>query len=332
MSEAQLATPPSVPMEEWGRRLTDAVRAALDAGDLERALRLVREGDGQARSLAAEYFLMFKGLLGTAQVIFDALLERPADGAAEVVHDFRRSFTTAMNGAFDDVAEAVPPASGDLAEEVRGTGALLARALARFQEGQRALAGAAERAIEAGDVAGALRVLEEKESRQFVLMHDELIRFFAESMACVHRSGGSDELMRFHIVVAEGQRAGIDKWEELPPADLARVFAFLLKQHMGQMQVREEADHFVLDQTLCGSGGRLIASGAYEGPGALPMVTEPAALTAGRSEFPVYCTHCPGWNAVAPEQWYGHPHVRYPDPARPDGGCTLHIPKYRSAR
>jgi hypothetical protein len=331
MSESERATPPSVPVEEWGRRLTDTVRAAIDAGDLGRALQLVREGDGQARSLAKEFTLMFKGLLGTSQVIFDVLRAESTDGAAQLVHEFRSNFAEAMNGSFEASAVLVPPVS-DLADEVQGTVSLQAVAQTRFDEGQRALAESVERALEAGDVGEALRALEEKVSRQFLPMHDALIRFFAESMALVQRNGGPDELLRFHLAAADGQRAGIDAWEALPVAEFARVFAFLLKQHMGQLEVREEADRFVLDQALCGSGGRLIASGAYVGPAALPMTENSPALTAGRPEFPVYCTHCPGWNAVAPQQWYGHPHVEYADPARPDGGCTLHILKQRPPR
>ncbi|MET0765190.1 MAG: hypothetical protein ABWY29_10015 [Blastococcus sp.] len=329
MSESQLATPPSVPVEEWGRRLTDAVRAALDEGDLDGALRLVREGDGQARNLATEYFLMFKGLLGTARAIVDVLLEGPTDGLPVLFHDFRTRFADAVNGAFGDITGVLPPMSDDPAAEVDGTWALLTLGLSRFEDGQRALAATVERAIEAGDVAEARRALDEKVSRQYLPMHDSLIRFFADAMAWVHRRGGADELLRFQLAVAQGQRVGIDRWEALPVADFARTFAFLLKQHMGQLEVREEDDRFVFDQALCGSGGRLIAAGAYEGPGALPMVEDAPALNAGRPSFPVYCTHCPGWNAVAPEQWYGHAHVEYPDPARPTGGCTLHILKNR---
>ena len=42
----------TVPVKEWGRRLSDALRTALESGDLGTARRLALEGDGQARSLA----------------------------------------------------------------------------------------------------------------------------------------------------------------------------------------------------------------------------------------------------------------------------------------
>jgi hypothetical protein len=333
MTDAQVTTPPPVPVEEWGRRLTDAVRAALDAGDLERGLRLVREGDGQARSLATEYFFMFKGLLVTTRVIIDTLLAEPADGLPSLLNGFRRDFATAMNRSFDGYGVAVVPAAADdPATEAEATTELLDEGLSRFERGQRALAAGIEQAIEAGDVPGARRAVDEKVDRQFRPMHDAMIRFFADSMGWVHRRRGHEGLLRFQLVLAEGQRVGIDRWEAMPVDEFARTFVFLLKQHLGEMEVREEADHFVIDQSLCGSGGRLIASGAYEGPSALPMVEGPSPLTAGRAEFPAYCTHCPGWNAMAPEQWYGHPHVEYPDPARPDGSCLLHIPKARPNR
>ena len=59
----------AVPIEEWGRRLTDALGAALESGDLKLARRLALEGDGQARSLAKEYTLMYRGLGITIRVM-----------------------------------------------------------------------------------------------------------------------------------------------------------------------------------------------------------------------------------------------------------------------
>src|SRR3972149_1080628 len=55
------ASLPAPAPSEWGRRLSDRLRAALDAGDLGTARRLALEGDGQARSLEKEYVLMYRG-------------------------------------------------------------------------------------------------------------------------------------------------------------------------------------------------------------------------------------------------------------------------------
>ena len=70
---------PPVPMSEWGRRLSDAIREALDRGDLASARRLALEGDGQARSLEKEYALMYKGLGITIRVLLAQLRDSCAE-------------------------------------------------------------------------------------------------------------------------------------------------------------------------------------------------------------------------------------------------------------
>jgi hypothetical protein len=146
----------------------------------------------------------------------------------------------------------------------------------------------------------------------------------------VLRHFGAGELYRFHRETAERQRAGFEKWERLTPAEFAQATAFLLKQHMGSLEVREDEEKFTIEQTLCGSGGRLKLAGAYSGPEALPFVEGPGPLTAGQERFAVYCSHCPIWNSVASIEWFGRPHWVFENPSRPDGSCTLHIYKRRA--
>jgi hypothetical protein len=330
MSARREGTAATVPMAQWGRRLSDAVRAALDAGDVVSALRLVRDGDGQTRSLTKEYSLMFRGLGITVRVILEALQTSkdttPGAGASGVVHEFRDGFIRTMEQVWGDA----PPRAetvGSLDDEARACVALLEFGEQRFDAEQRGLAEQVASALEAGQVHRARELLDRKESGQFVPLHDQLIRMMAESMAFVHAERGSEGLLQFHLDVAQGQRAGFDKWEALSARDLAHTFTFLLKQHMGTVEVREEPDRFVLEQELCGSGGRLITGGAYAGPHALPQVRDGGALTGGQDSMPVYCTHCPAWNTLAPQRWYGHPHVVLVDPARSNGACTLHILK-----
>jgi hypothetical protein len=144
----------------------------------------------------------------------------------------------------------------------------------------------------------------------------------------VYSVGGRALLLDFHLRVAAAQRAGMDAWERGGSRHLAAAFAALLVQHLGQLKVVEKPDRYVVNQALCGSGGRLIRDGAYRGHRALPIVPGPNRLTGGQRSLPVYCTHCPAWNIVAPQNWYGHPHVVLEDAARPDGSCTLTIPKF----
>lgn len=329
----------TVPVQEWGRRLSDALRAALESGDLAAARRLALEGDGQARSLAKEYALMYRGLGITIRVLLPLLRETAARAdaskgaaaaseAATLVHRFRSDIAGIMRRVWGDPAPPSEP-PGTLDEEIARTARLLEAGEARFEREQARLADEIVRAIEAGDVARARTLVDVKEQGQYVPLHDRLIRFMAESFGWVLRRFGPGELLRFHMATAEGQRPGFEKWEQMSAAEFARVSVFLLKQHMGQVTVREDGEKFTIEQALCGSGGRLRLAGAYAGPDALPFVEERGPLTLGQAQFPVYCSHCPIWNGVAPVKWFGRPHWVFDEPARPDGGCTLHVYKLR---
>src|SRR3970282_1255777 len=118
------ATAPS----EWGQRLSDRLRDALDAGDLASARRLALEGDGQARSLEKEYVLMYRGLGITIRVLLRLVGERPARaGLVPLLRRLRGDMLGLMDGAFaspesrrviDDLrgGAAAPPAGAPPAE------------------------------------------------------------------------------------------------------------------------------------------------------------------------------------------------------------------------
>ncbi|OGL03110.1 MAG: hypothetical protein A3D33_05735 [Candidatus Rokubacteria bacterium RIFCSPHIGHO2_02_FULL_73_26] len=334
------ASLPAPAPSEWGRRLSDRLRAALDAGDLGTARRLALEGDGQARSLEKEYVLMYRGLGITIRVLLRLVGERPARaGLVPLLRRFRGDMLVLMDGAFaspesrrviDDLrgGAAAPPAGAPPAELDR-TERLLGAAEACFVAEQSLRAREALAAIEAGAAPRARAAVDDKEQRQYVPLHDRLIRFMADVFGYVLREFGPAELLRFHRETAEGQRPGFEKWEQMSAAEFARASAFLLKQHMGQVEVREDAEKFTIEQAPCGSGGRLRLAGAYAGRDALAYVEEPGPLTLGQARFPVYCSHCPVWNGVAPVEWFGRPHWVFDEPARPDGSCTLHVYKRR---
>lgn len=331
---------PPVPMSEWGRRLSDAIREALDRGDLASARRLALEGDGQARSLEKEYSLMYKGLGITIRVLLGQLRDLSARGdLAALLDRFRRDMAALAAEAYPspgarEAVEAIralaaAPPGESLAGALDRTTRLLSAAEEVFTREQSRLAAEAVRALDAGDAARARALVDEKEQRQYVPLHDRVILFMAQVFGHVLTQYGPDELQRFHLGTAEGQRQGFEAWERLAPAEFARAAAFLLKQHMGRVEVTEDEEKFTCEQGLCGSGGRLQLRGAYTGPGALPFVPGPAAVTAGEARLPVYCSHCPIWNGVAPMAWFGRPHWVFDRPARPDGSCTLHIYKRR---
>ena len=333
---------------EWGTRLADRIRVALAAGEFDAAHGLALEGDGQARSLAKEYALMYKGLGITVRILVNLLGEtvtrRAPDrdpirkGLADLLLRFRRDMLARLTEACTErvVRQAVSdpdelhrPSTGGLEGELAATARLVNEAEALFSREQERLAQEVVRAIEARDTEGARAFLDRKEQGQYVPLHDRLVRFMAEVFGFVLKEFGSADLYQFHGATAEGQRQGFEKWERMTPAEFAQATAFLLKLHMGNVEVREDAEKFTIVQTPCGSGGRLRLAGAYSGKEALPFVEDAGPLTVGQERFPVYCSHCPIWNSVAPIEWFGRPHWVFDNPSRPDGSCTLHIYKRR---
>jgi hypothetical protein len=328
-------------MMDWGQRLSDRLRTALDAGDADAARRLMVEGDGQARSLEKEYSLMYRGLSITLRVLLDlvpSVLPRTQDRDAAatalctLLSGFREDvqiWMTRLDGHAGGTASDVAESVGSIERDVSATRALVDAAEARFLAAQARLAREALAALDRGDFASALRFVDVKEREQYVPVHDRIVRFMAEIFGWVLRQGGPAELLRFHLATAGGQRDGFERWERLPADEFARATAFLLKQHMGDVMVSEDAEKFTIEQRPCGSGGRLHAGGAYAGPDALPFVDTAGPLTLGEARMPVYCSHCPIWNGLAPIGWFGRPHWVFDRPARPDGSCTLHVYKRR---
>jgi len=317
----------TAPMREWGRRLSDAIRAALDAGDLAAARRLALEGDGQARSLAKEYALMYRGLGITVRVLLRLLADTGPEEVAGLSSRFRLDMAHLMAPPDSDEWATVPTSGLD--EELGRAARCLEAGEERFDQEQARLAGDVVLAIEAGDVGRAHACLDLKEQGHYVPRHDRLIRFMAECFGWVLRRSGPAALLDLHLGMAEGQRRGFERWEEMSPDEFAWTTAYLLKQHMGRAETTEDAEKFTIEQSLCGSGGALVVRGAYAGPEALPYVQGPGPLTAGEPRLPVYCSHCPIWNGVAPLKWFGRPHWVFERPSRPDGSCTLHIYKRR---
>ncbi|MBK8763596.1 MAG: hypothetical protein IPM01_02775 [Burkholderiaceae bacterium] len=335
---------------DWGRRLSDALRAAIGRNDLAAALALARDGDGQARSLASEFLLMSRGLGITVRVLLGQLGGltgglTPSSGTVpdsqalerdlrRLLADFRGSLEGSQEGGRGSVlgdglagGQAGDRGGESLPEVAQFTLRVLQARQQRFESDQALAAQQVIDALLAHDAARASQWLERKEIHDYLPYHDRLVRFMADSFGFVLERFGDQGLLRFHLDTAEGQRAGFEKWEKQSAAEFARTSAFLLKQHMGQVAVTEDDEKFTIVQTPCGSGGRLQTEGAYRGAHPLPFVSTPGPLTLGAPRIPVYCSHCPAWNGVATMRWFGRAHWIFDHPARADGSCTLHVYK-----
>ena len=231
------------PICEWGRRLSDALRAALDAGDLRAARRLALEGDGQARSLAKEYALMHRGLGITVRVLLGLLANTASAEVAALIRRFRVDMARLMAPTGREEPATAYPTDG-FDEELRRAARCLEAGEEQFDQEQARLADEAVLAIEAGDVGRAHACLDLKEGGHYVPRHDRLIRFMAESFGWVLRRSGPTALLDLHVATAAGQRRGFERWEQMSPEEFAWTSAYLLKQHMGRLEVTEDAEKF----------------------------------------------------------------------------------------
>ena len=96
--------------------------------------------------------------------------------------------------------------------------------------------------------------------------------------------------------------------------------------NMGEVEVSEDDEKIVLS-FRCGSGGKLIEDGRYEGEHAYAMLREPGGRTFMRDELWVYCAHCSVNNEIQPVEWGTAPtSIEFP-PERAGEPCVHHVYK-----
>jgi len=115
-------------------------------------------------------------------------------------------------------------------------------------------------------------------------------------------------------------------WDSLPAAARAKVIARAMVGNMGSVDVDEDDEKIVLS-FRCGSGGKLIDDGRYEGEHAYLTLREKGGRTFMRDELPVYCAHCSVNNEIQPVEWGAAPTTVEHPPERPGEPCVHHIYK-----
>ncbi len=115
-------------------------------------------------------------------------------------------------------------------------------------------------------------------------------------------------------------------WDSLPASARAKVIARAMLGNMGEVDVEEDVEKIVLS-FRCGSGGKLIDDGRYEGDHPYLRLREQSGQTFMRDELWVYCAHCSVNNEIQPVEWGDTPtSVEYP-PERAGEPCVHHIYK-----
>lgn len=147
-------------------------------------------------------------------------------------------------------------------------------------------------AIDRDDREGA-RKLARRMYNEFLSMHDLYRNWTSATLSFVGRRFGDQAL-------EEAMDEGVKAWwgpslDKMPQDLRARVkmFAAGLRGHLQPLHIEEDDEKVVIQMHPCGSGGRLVLEGKYEGPDALLTVKGKQFLTYGRDSFPVYCAHEP---------------------------------------
>jgi hypothetical protein len=150
-------------------------------------------------------------------------------------------------------------------------------------------------AIEAGDKDKATRIAQHMYN-EFRSMHDLYRDWITATLSFIGRRFG-DEVLEQAMTEGVGAwwLANLDKFPQGPEALRQRIKMFVagLRGHLQPLHIEEDDDKVVIQMQPCGSGGRLVLEGKYEGPNAFLTLDTPQQLTYGRDGFPVYCAHEP---------------------------------------
>ncbi len=148
-------------------------------------------------------------------------------------------------------------------------------------------------AIDAGDAEKAKK-LAKRMYNEFLSMHDLYRNWITATLSEVGKRYGDQAL---DDIMCEGVRAWWKPILQSLPKDKAalpakiKMFAAGLQGHLQPMDITEDDEKFVIKMKPCGSGGRLIIEGKYEGADAMLKIAKPQPLTYGRPDYPVYCAH-----------------------------------------
>lgn len=187
----------------------------------------------------------------------------------------------------------------------------------------------AKAAIDAGD-ADRAKALIDRAVGQWAGLKDYSINWITSLLTFVADELGEDAVERALRTTGDEfvrpRRTSETAWGSVPAAQRAKVIARAMVANMGEVDVSEDDEKIVL-AFRCGSGGKLIDDGRYEGEHAYRTLTESGGRTFSRDALPVYCAHCSVNNEMQPVEWGDTPtSIEFP-PERPGEPCVHHVYK-----
>ena len=185
----------------------------------------------------------------------------------------------------------------------------------------------AKAAIAAGDDERAVELIDVA-VRRWRSLQDYSISWVTSLLSFIGRELGEEAVERALRTFGEEfvrPRRG-DGWDGLPAETRATAVARAMVANFGQCEVEEDDTKITLS-FRCGTGGRLIDEGRYDGDDGFLVLREKDGRTFMRDELPVYCAHCSVNNEMQAVEWGGAPTtVEFP-PTGPGEPCVHHVYK-----
>ena len=170
----------------------------------------------------------------------------------------------------------------------------------------------------------------EKTKAQWRSLQDYSINWITSLLSFIGREMGEDAVERalreFGDTFVRPRRGDPHAWDALPAEKRAAAIRRAMEANFGTCEQREDDEKIVLS-FRCGTGGRLIDEGRYEGEGAYVTLRERSARTFQRDELPIYCAHCSVNNEMQPVEWGGAPTTVEHPPEAPGEPCVHHVYK-----
>jgi hypothetical protein len=203
--------------------------------------------------------------------------------------------------------------------------------------------GLAMEALARKDIEGAKQWLRRHDAAKDI-MHDIFMNWVAALLSHIYERHGEDAavqairetigggqlgwgiqggLQRKQLIDALGREEGLKSW--------LTFFVEAWREHgmYPGTTFEEDDEKIIITVRQCGSGGRLINKGAYEGPFAYRKLRKAAPHTWGEEDLPIYCGHCSWVHEIFPIFYTGEPlwvHVA-PFPRKPGDPCVFHVYK-----
>ena len=159
---------------------------------------------------------------------------------------------------------------------------------------------AAINAVEAGDKKKAAELIH-RQYDESQGMHDVYLNWIAELMDYIYVHSGEEVLYQAMRKVmgtlAQGFPGSPDEMDFRSKVELV---AGTLRGHGCDLELEEDDEKVCVKMRPCGSGQKLVDSGAYDPPRNLSRL-KPHVMTWGLPDFPIYCIHNPVQSILAIE-------------------------------